>query len=309
MERAHERYAEVVAEEVLDTEGDFLLTPSVALDEVEARMAVRVKILRSQEAKERLKQGVNGFAAPSKLILELCEAKEISMKDMRLELDKLETTYNGLQAELTLLDAGDHAELLAKYNKEVVDEYEKVRRSGLKYLNSEPTRPTIEPTDTEDGTMTVATRSAGFSTTKRETVMLPKFCGDEKSAFLQYPIWKKQWSMHITEYETKYRSTMLLNHLDNKALEQIVGYENEYDRAMEKLDHYYNDAKKIVKACLDEIRGHANINAHDYRALVNYKKCLVNNYTRLKACSLDQEMSNTAALAALVRKFPLHEAV
>ena len=78
---------------------------------------------------------------------------------------------------------------------------------------------------------------------------------------------------------------------------------------MEKLDHYYNDAKKIVKACLDEIRGHANINAHDYRALVNYKKCLVNNYTRLKACSLDHEMSNTAALAALVRKFPLHEAV
>ena len=183
VERAHERYAEVVAEEVLDTEGDFLLTPSVALDEVEVRMAVRVKVLRSQEAKERLKQGVNGFAAPSKLILELCEAKEISMKDMRLELDKLETTYNGLQAELTLLDAGDHAELLAKYNKEVVDEYEKVRRSGLKYLNSEPTRPTIEPTDTEDGIMTVATRSAGFSTTKRETVMLPKFCGDESPLF------------------------------------------------------------------------------------------------------------------------------
>ena len=32
VERAHERYVEVVAEEVLDTEGDFLLTPSVALD-------------------------------------------------------------------------------------------------------------------------------------------------------------------------------------------------------------------------------------------------------------------------------------
>ena len=139
--------------------------------------------------------------------------------------------------------------------------------------------------------------------------MLPQFSGEEKTAFLQYPIWKKQWSSHITEYESKYRATMLLNHLDAKAKEQIVGFETEYEQAILKLERYYNDPKKLIKACLDEIRGHTNIGAYDYKALVNYKKCLVNNYTRLKASNLDHEMSNTAALAVLVRKFPLHEAV
>ena len=98
--------------------------------------------------------------------------------------------------------------------------------------------------------------------------MLPKFSGDEKFAFLKYPVWKQQWSSHITEYEEKYRATMLLNHLDAKALEQIVGLENQYDKAMEQLDKYYNDAKKIAKACLDEIRAHSAIGAHDYKALV-----------------------------------------
>ena len=57
---------------------------------------------------------------------------------------------------------------------------------------------------------------------------------------------------------------MLLNHLDAKALEQIVGLESDYEKAMDQLDRYYNDAKKIVKACLDEIRGHSNINSFDY---------------------------------------------
>ena len=102
---------------------------------------------------------------------------------------------------------------------------------------------------------------------------------------------------------------MLLNHLDAKAKEQIVGFENQYEQAVERLDTYYNDAKKIVKACLEEIRVHANINAHDYKALVNYKKCLINNYTRLKAVNLDHKMSNTAALSVLVRKLPITEAV
>ena len=41
---------------------------------------------------------------------------------------------------------------------------------------------------------------------------------------------------------------MLLNHLDAKAKEQIVGFENEYEQAMDELENYYNDAKKIIKA-------------------------------------------------------------
>ena len=128
--------------------------------------------------------------------------------------------------------------------------------------------------------------------------MLPKFSGEEKSAYLQYPIWKKQWNSHIMEYETKYRATMLLNHLDTKALEQIVGLESDYEKAMDQLDRYY-----------DEMRGHSNISPFDYKALVLYKKCLVNNFTCLKACDLEHELSNTAALSVLVRKLPIQEVV
>jgi len=36
---------------------------------------------------------------------------------------------------------------------------------------------------------------------------------------------------------------------------------------------------------------------------------LINNYTRLKACNLEHEMSNTAALSVLVRKLLIQEAV
>ena len=49
--------------------------------------------------------------------------------------------------------------------------------------------------------------------------------------------------------------------------------------------------------------------AFGYKALVSYKKCLTNNFTRLKAAGLNHEMFNTAALGFLVRKFPIQEAV
>ena len=91
--------------------------------------------------------------------------------------------------------------------------------------------------------------SGSVSTTKRETVMLPHFSGDEKSAYLKYPVWKKQWDNHILEYEAKYRATMLMNHLDEKAQLQIVGLENDYEEAIKKLDSYYVDAKK-GSACM-----------------------------------------------------------
>ena len=61
------------------------------------------------------------------------------------------------------------------------------------------------------------------SMTKRETMMLPKFSGDEDTAYLKYPIRRKQWMLHITDYEEEYRSTMLLNLLDRLAAERAAG--------------------------------------------------------------------------------------
>ena len=74
------------------------------------------------------------------------------------------------------------------------------------------------------------------STTKKETVMLPTFSGDKVTAYLRYPVWRKQWMPHIMDYEEKYRPTMLLHHLDEVATEKIIGLENNYDQAMVALD-------------------------------------------------------------------------
>ena len=255
-----------------------------------------------------LKAGIESYGSPATNLSQLSNEKTISCADMRVELGKIEATLSKLmeeKAKLISLDpTADIAAVSEQFNARVVDEVARCKKIALEYVKDDVITA-ASAVDTGGG----GERRSSFSTTKRETVMLPQFSGEEKTAFLQYPIWKKQWLSHISEYEVKYRATMLLNHLDSKAKEQIIGFENEYDRAMEKLEKYYNDAKKIIKACLDEIRSHGNINAHDYKALVSYKKCLTNNYTRLKACNLDHEMSNTAALGVIVRKLPLHEAV
>ena len=78
---------------------------------------------------------------------------------------------------------------------------------------------------------------------------------------------------------------------------------------IKQLDKYYVDAKKVIKACLDEIKSSPTMGQFDYKGLVAYKKILVNNHARLKASNLEHEMSNTATMGVLLRKFPIHEAV
>ena len=229
---------------------------------------------------------------------------------MRAEVKKLEDMQAKLLEEKVQLSnrdpSADLSALVDQFNNLVVVEVDRCKKIAIEYLK-EDVATTVAPVSGATGGESRS--SISFSSTKRETVMLPKFSGDEKTAYLKYPVWKEQWMSHINEYEVKYRATMLLNHLGAKALEQIIGLENDYEKAMSQLDRYYNDAKKIIKSCLDEIRAHSNVNALDYKALVAYKKCLVNNYTRLKACNLEHEMSNSAALSVLVRKLPIQEAV
>ena len=74
------------------------------------------------------------------------------------------------------------------------------------------------------------------------------------------------------DYEEKSRSTMLLNHLDELALEQIVGYENEYVEAMKRLDKYYGNSRKVINACLEEIKALPRVSGGDYKALVAYSR-------------------------------------
>ena len=316
LESAHEEYSCSVGEEELDAEGDYLADSFNHMESGDIAVSKRVKALESiekyVEAKARLEQGIVSFGTPSKIISDLSSANEISLTDMRSEIEKIEVSFNKIKSDLIYLDSSmDHTELLGRYQSKVVDEYEKCKLIGLKYMKDGDSSSTVGSRASRSSSVSGDGLSSArpYSTTKRETVMLPHFSGDEKTAYLKYPIWKKQWDTHIQEYEDKYRSTMLLNHLDEKAQLQIVGLETDYEGAIEQLDSYYVDAKKVIKACLDEIRAIPIISQFDYKSLVNYKKVLLNNHARLKASNLEHEMSNTAAMGVLIRKFPIHEAV
>ena len=308
LEKAHEELCLILEDEDLSAEDTYLDDPSDVLAQMKLKIDKLVletnkKTEDESAAADKRKQfdgllstfkaDILSFGKPSTNLSQLSSSKTISFKDMRSEVEKIESNLVKLQEERRkLMDLDPTADLTAvheNFNSLVVDEVDRCKRVALEYLKDAPSE-TPAPVVTGGG----STRVGGFSTTKRETVMLPAFSGDEKTAFLKYPVWKQQWDSHIVEYEDKYRATMLLNHLDEKALTQIIGLENDYNKAIEQLDKFYNDSKKIIKACLDEIRVHPNVGAFDYKALVSYKKCLVNNYTRLKLCGLEYQMSNTA---------------
>ena len=92
--------------------------------------------------------------------------------------------------------------------------------------------------------------------------------GSEKpgcSPFLEYPIWRENWCQHIADYEEKSHSNLLLSHLDKDALMRITSNENYYARAMEKLDGYYGDKRKVVQDCVGEITRFGKVAPNDYR--------------------------------------------
>ena len=82
LEVAHDNFAAVVEEQVLDEEGDFLETPSSALESVESEVAVKIKQLNKaekfEEARKQLEHHVNAFGSPSRIFTELSTAKDIS---------------------------------------------------------------------------------------------------------------------------------------------------------------------------------------------------------------------------------------
>ena len=329
LENAHENLLVELPEDGLEAELTYLDAPATTLSDLDLRVTTSVetekqselqlqteanaalKIQEFESAKAALKAKIEGFGKPSANLSVLSNEKNISFGDMRSEVKKLEESQAKLLEDRIKLGNMDHAADLSSFvdmfSNLVVVEVDACKRIAMEYLKEDvavvPTVRDVSPTGGGTGS------GFSFSSTKRETVMLPKFSGDERTAFLKYPIWRKQWEQHIQEYEEKYRATMLLTHLDDKAQLQIVGLETNYDEAIKQLDRYYVDAKKVIKACLDEIKSSPTVGQFDYKGLVAYKKILVNNHARLKASNLEHEMSNTATMGVLLRKFPIHEAV
>ena len=264
---------------------------------------------RAQEclsAKAAFVSSIDLFGTPSIRIQQLVDEK-VRVEDLKREFSALSVACGELSQERNRIIGLDPAAITpennTKFRKDVLDELDKCNTIVLQYFKTVP--PTCHaPTPTT----TTTTSSYSSGNTKREAVKLPKFAGDEKFAFLKYPVWRQQWDSHVAEYEAKYRPGLLLDHLDNKATERLIGVENNYTECMARLAKYYGDPNRVVSACLNEIRNHAQCGSYDYRMLTTYRDCILNNQARLEAVGLLHEISNTAAMQTIVRKLPIQEA-
>ena len=112
---------------------------------------------------------------------DLSAAKDISFKDMRLELEKVESCLTKLQTEkdkvTSLGPSEDLTAVYEQFNSLVVNEVSRCKRIALEYIKD---APAAEPSVVTGGG---GVRSSGYSTTKRETVMLPQFSGKRKLHF------------------------------------------------------------------------------------------------------------------------------
>ena len=140
---------------------------------------------------------------------------------------------------------------------------------------------------------------------KKEEIRLPSFKGDEKCfPYLRYSVWRKQWDLLIVEYEERWWSGLLWDHLDEVARSHYVGWETDYKEAMERLKRFYGDPVKVISCVMKEIMSQQLINYGEYRNLVTYCSNLERNFNRLKSPGLEHEMSNTSTMTMIIRKFP-----
>ena len=199
LERSHDDYAAVVEESVLDEEGDFLESSSVILNEMDKKVADKVHQLKTVETENnnkelfqrsltQFKTNIESFGSPSGLLSELSTENRVSCADMRLELSKIEGSYEKLlteRLELISLDStADFTEVFELFSTKVTNEVEKCKVTALAYMKT-AAPPTVDTGGGEGGGSSTSTT---HSSTKRETVMLPHFSGEEKTAYLKYPV-------------------------------------------------------------------------------------------------------------------------
>ena len=215
LEKSHENYVDLVEEAIGDAEDGYLDESSLLHSKARvifSQMFDKREKAKMQEgfgaAKSKVIVGMQAFERSCKMLNKLSLEKSISFADLRTELGKIEAQYESVTAEKAEVESkfpsADVTELTTKLEL-VVEEFGKCKEIGLTYLKA----------DVNAGE-TTSRSSCAASTTKKETVMLPSFSGDEETAYLKYPVWRKQWASHIMDYEERYRSTMLLTHLDEK---------------------------------------------------------------------------------------------
>ena len=106
------------------------------------------------------------------------------------------------------------------------------------------------------------------------------------------------------EYDQKWWGTMLMNHLDETAKGELIGFEKNYEECMKRLQGFYGDSTKVVYCVMREVTSQSVIADGDYNSLSSYTDKLESSYNCQKNIHLEHEMSNTASMNSILKKLP-----
>ena len=216
-----------------------------------------------------------------------------SILDKRSDWERVKSEFNQLKEQVIAVAGIDPSQDMTEINDKFTSETEKAFLEAKKWFMT-------ALKDAVDKTV-----SSCSTSTKKEPVKLPTFEGAVKSTpFLKFPVWIERWEKLIVQYDEVWRSSILLDHLDDAACEKFVGYENNYNEAMERLKKFYGDPQKVVACVMEEVLTPMDIACGDYKGLLLYVDVLERNFNRLKSLSIEHEMSNTSTMSQILRKFP-----
>ena len=222
--------------------------------------------------------------------------KDASGEDKRSKWQKVETEFNQLKDKYVKLGALDPA-------RDIADLSDKFKKDAEELFLAKQTW--ILPLLKDTSPVVASVTSGGSGSTRKETVKLPKFSGEEKTIpYLKFPTWKKEWDKVIVEYDTQWHARILKDHLDEAACKKIVGFETDYVEAMRRLENYYGNPQKVIACVMKEVTSSHLIAEGDYNSLVAYSDILENNHTRLNNLGFVHELSNTTTMSLIVQKFP-----
>ena len=274
---------------------------SASRREIEAEKKVAAEDLMRQEKEMKFVSLRSELEASMDSFNRLIEGVEESVHKSsdtvkNTELERVDAEFKVVKALLVRLAGVDETKDLTEIRSSFID---RVETRYFKFRGS------IIP-DLKDSIHTSG-GSRHASTTKKEDVKLPKFVGDESSKpspFLTFPIWLKQWETMVMDYPEKYRSGLLYDHVDIAARAKFTGFESDFEVAMTRLKQFYGDSSKVVKCVMKEVQDPDPLAEDDYPRLVEYADLLENNFNRLTSMNLEHEMSNTAVMSVIVKKFP-----
>ena len=260
------------------------------------------KLKVTEELKEKFRSLKLQVATDAESFKKIAVSLRDSLKDAsdqvkRDEWAKLELEFQSVKEKLRQLVSADQS-VDAVDSEESKTAFGEVEGTFTDFQNW--VLPQLkDPTTTSGGS------SSSISSAKKEAVRLPKFEGAEKSSpFLHFPTWKSQWEKMIEEYPLKWRSQVLLEHLDETAKSKFIGFETDYDEAMKRLVSFYGDRLKVVAAVQRQMGATRQIVQGDYEGLLQFSVLIENSYTRLKNIDAEHELSNSQSMVAILKKFP-----